>query len=183
MASLRGRQPDLAQFLRSAEERLQALETAQRAGYTSIGDGAAMQVRNASDVPVAYIGTLPHSGGYGIEISTDDSGTTGSFVELGTDTKFQNLTVGGSYTLGSDGARYRIINGVCHFQLHVTGTPTAGTTVVTFPVSSTATHWYVGTFGGVVIPELKLSAGSTSLACTYTSGAGGICATGSFPIG
>lgn len=70
MASLRQHQQDLQLILRDIEERLQALETAQRAGYTSIGNGA-LVILDASGTPVARLGTLS-VGGYGIEV---DSGS------------------------------------------------------------------------------------------------------------
>lgn len=71
MASIRAEQQDLQKILRDIEERLQALETAQRAGFTSIGDGGALVILNAAGTPVARLGTLS-VGGNGIEV---DPGT------------------------------------------------------------------------------------------------------------
>lgn len=69
MGSLRHRQHDLSQVLRDYEERFQALETAARAGHTSIGgDSGALNVRNTANTPVVNIGTQSNGTNHGIEI-------------------------------------------------------------------------------------------------------------------
>lgn len=82
MGSLRGDKVDLSAILRNFEERLQGLETAERAGYTSIGNGGSMQVRDATGTRVVNIGSNPNTGGYGIELSADGSGSSSSFVKV-----------------------------------------------------------------------------------------------------
>lgn len=92
MGSLRDQRNDLSLILRDYEERLQALETGQRAGYTTIGSGA-LGATNGSGVQVVNIGSNPNTGGYGIEVSSDGTGSPSSFVKVGGTTNYGPVLV------------------------------------------------------------------------------------------
>jgi hypothetical protein len=99
-----------------------------------------------------------------------------------TDDAWTNITVNGlisGMVAGSDGARYRVVGGVCYFQAHITrGTAWgAATTMWTFPAGARPpyVHWFTPPTGG----ELKVNAsGVVTLSVSATI----MVASGSFPI-
>jgi hypothetical protein len=99
------------------------------------------------------------------------------------DTGWVNIPGINGYSIGSDGARYRVLNGVCYFQIHIgASTAVAGAILITLPTTArpTAVHWFVGQYAQLFKGELKIDAGGiVSFGTANTP----FVAAGSFPVG
>lgn len=106
-------------------------------------------------------------------------------LQVVSDTGWIDMTSGvaNGYTVGTDGAHYRVINGVCFFQVHCgASTAVGGATFFTLPVGSRPTfvQWYLGSYGGVVKGEFKVNINGTM---AFTAANTTFVVTGSFPVG
>jgi len=113
-----------------------------------------------------------------------------TWVPTRDDTGWQPLAITSPAVVGGDGANYRAIDGVCHFQVHATasGGFGSGFTVTTVPVGfrPTKVHWHTGLyFGSSTAPvEFKTNPDGTMRVGGGTpAAAAGLIVSGSFPIG
>lgn len=116
------------------------------------------------------------------------SGTT--WVPARDDTGWQPLAITSPAAVGGDGANYRAIDGVLHFQVHATasGGFGAGFTVTSVPAGlrPTRVHWHTGLyFGSSTAPvEFKTNTdGTMRVGAGTPASAAGLIVAGSFPIG
>jgi hypothetical protein len=103
--------------------------------------------------------------------------------ELG-DTGWTSLTPVAPWVRGADGMNYRIVDGLCYFQVHATyPTPPypAGSWVTTLPVAPTKTHWFPDVWAET-LSEVKVNPNGT-LTLTTSKSLGGVVVSGSFPVG
>jgi hypothetical protein len=90
------------------------------------------------------------------------------------DTGWVTIPSANGYTIGGDGANWRVVNGYCSFQIHVgASTAAAGATILTFPAGARPlwNHWWGASFANVYKGEVKLttSTGALSFALANTA--------------
>lgn len=101
------------------------------------------------------------------------------------DTGWVDMTPGvaNGFTVGSDGARYRVVNGICYFQIHISAS-TAVATAIVYTLPPTArpayTHWFTGQLSSAFKGEVKVvSSGAIAFGVANTP----FVTSGSFPVG
>lgn len=101
------------------------------------------------------------------------------------DTGWVDMTSGiaNGYTVGADGAHYRVANGICYFQISIAAsTAAAGATVYTLPTPArpTNTHWFVGQLASAFKGEVKVASNGVM---TFGVASTPFVTAGSFPVG
>jgi hypothetical protein len=94
-------------------------------------------------------------------VAAGDLTTKGYVDGKFTDTGWASLTgFNASYTVQGEGARTRVLNGVCYFQIVVsrTGSVSSGETLVSLPAGRRPafTHWFTGSFAGAYVAREQL---------------------------
>jgi hypothetical protein len=121
--------------------------------------------------------------------ATTTAGNAGKSERLTPDTGWQDVTLVGGWVATGDGARYRVRDGVCYLQLHVTlagGVWDPNTPMATLPVSARpAWHMgFVGTRDGLPFGEVKVfHDGRVFVVAASTAPGGDITVSAAFPVG
>lgn len=106
-------------------------------------------------------------------------------AQVFSDTGWIDMTPGvaNGYGVGTDGAHYRVVNGICYFQIHCgTSTAAAGATFYSLPTTARPlwNHWYMGEYANAFKGEFKVFAtGVMSFGVASTP----FVTAGSFPVG
>jgi hypothetical protein len=138
---------------------------------------------------VAVTGALTATGTASAATPTADAhlATKGYVDAKFTDTGWATLgALNSNYTVGPDGARARVLNGVCYFQIHLvrsSGNVTAGETVLTMPAGKRPpfTFWFMGNFSGPTV-EVKFLSTGVVVVGNPSAAMTGVVVAGSFPI-
>lgn len=105
-----------------------------------------------------------------------------------TDTGWIPFAVNGPVSVGSDGCSYRIMDGICHVQVHVaySGPFAAGFVIATLPPECrpTKTHWFAGLWYGGASFEFKVfTNGNLSNSGASNGSPGGLVVAADWPVG
>jgi hypothetical protein len=106
-----------------------------------------------------------------------------SQLQIFSDTGWVNMPSANGYTVGADGARYRVINSVGYFQMHISASTAAANAIFfTLPATArpTANHWFVAQLANVFKGELKIA--TTGIISFGVANTAFVCS-GTFPVG
>ena len=124
-----------------------------------------------------------------LDATRGDDGVPATAVGPVEDTGWRPLAVYADWLVTGDGARYRVVDGICHLQVHVRdvdGIWSPNTPVATLP-PGTAPAWHMGfvaTRDGLPYSELKVFANGEVLMVAPGDGRDGrLTASASFPVG
>jgi hypothetical protein len=117
------------------------------------------------------------------------AGDSTKVERLTPDTGWQDVTLVGGWVATGDGARYRVRDGVCYLQVHVTlsgGLWGANSPMATLPTSARPA-WHMGFVGvrnGLPFGEVKVfSDGRVFVVAPSTAPGGDITVSAAFPVG